>query len=106
MMEGESHKMSWHQLNSYCQNKCYICNNRVYKGTSIYWNDDGSHRVKHVACNITRNHFEREENSRVVLAHSDGTNAHNPSKSLDELSHDKAFQIRKQARENLRECYN
>ena len=105
-MKGESHKMSWHQLSSYCQNKCYICNNRVYKGTPIYWNDDGSHHVKHVACNITRNHFEREENSRIVVAHSDGTNAHNPSKSLDELSHDESFQARKQARENLRECYN
>ena len=97
--------MSWHKLKSHWPNTCHLCNNRIYEGTPIYWNDDGSHRVKHQACNITRNHFEREENSRVVVAHSAGTNAQNPSKSLDELSDDEAFQARKEARENLRECY-
>ena len=96
--------MSWHQLNSYCQNKCYVCNNRVYEGTPIYWNDDGTHRVKHVACNLGGSITLKDIGA--VIAQSDGTNVHNPSKSLDELSHDKAFQARKEARENLRECYN
>jgi hypothetical protein len=42
--------MSWKQMKSYYGNLCCVCHKIIYEGSPIFWNNDGSSRVKHYDC--------------------------------------------------------
>ena len=42
--------MSWKQMKSYYGNLCCVCHKNIYAGSPIFWNNDGSSRVKHFDC--------------------------------------------------------
>ena len=47
--------MTFRHIRSKFGNLCCVCRKNIYVGSEIYWNDDGSSKVKHYDCNaITR----------------------------------------------------
>ena len=36
-------------MSSYYENSCIECNQRIFPGTEIFWNNDGTHQVKHAS---------------------------------------------------------
>ena len=47
--------MTYRHMRSKFGNLCCVCRKNIYVGSEIYWNDDGSSKVKHYDCNaITR----------------------------------------------------
>ena len=49
----ENMLMTWRRMESKFGNLCCICRKNIYVGSEIFWNNDGSSRVKHYDCNAT-----------------------------------------------------
>ena len=103
--------MSWIEMNAKYPGRCCLCRKSVLQGARIFWNTDGSHRIRHSTHN---DEFRRHVggsgysdpsgfDSGITIV---GGSGGQPTRSLNDLSNDSDFRQRKQARENLRECYN
>ncbi len=42
--------MGWKQMKSRYGNRCCVCHKEIYVGSEIFWNNNGSHLVKHYDC--------------------------------------------------------
>ena len=49
----ENMLMTWRRMESKFGNLCCICRKNIYVGSEIFWNNDGSSKVKHYDCNAT-----------------------------------------------------
>ena len=49
----ENMLMTWRHMESKFGNLCCICRKNIYVGSEIFWNNDGSSKVKHYDCNAT-----------------------------------------------------
>ena len=49
----ENMLMTWRRMESKFGNLCCICRKNIYVGSEIFWDNDGSSRVKHYDCNAT-----------------------------------------------------
>jgi len=59
--------MSWNKIYSKYGNRCSSCQERNYKGSEIFWNNDGSHRVTHYRCGLKHQNISEESvDSNVV----------------------------------------
>jgi hypothetical protein len=102
--------MSWIEMQARYPGRCCTCTGDIFAGERIFWNNNGSHKVKHSS------HDRRNRDSSggnhgggrgpsfsggVIVGGGDI-----PTRSLAEISNDSDFQRRKEERENLRECYN
>jgi len=58
--------MSWIHLTSKFGNYCSSCQGRVNKGSEIFWNNDGSSKVKHYLCGLKPQNSEESVDSNVV----------------------------------------
>ena len=101
--------MSWIEMTARYNGRCCTCSGDIYVGERIFWNNNGSHKVKHSL------HDRRDRNGSGGI---DGGRSVSFSggvivggcdiqtRSLSCLLNDSDFQSRKDMRENLRECYN
>ena len=89
--------------------RCCICRKSVLEGARIFWNNDGSHKIRHcpkMACKTRSGGSGYSgpfgfDSGIIIVGGGD-----QPTRSLDEISNDEEFKRRKRERENLRECYN
>ena len=49
----ENMLMTWRRIESKFGNLCCVCRKNIYVGSEIFWNNDGSSKVKHYDCNAT-----------------------------------------------------
>tara|TARA_Y100000590_G_scaffold77614_1_gene86059 strand:- start:2221 stop:2526 length:306 start_codon:yes stop_codon:yes gene_type:complete len=101
--------MSWIEMTARYNGRCCKCINRVYPGQRIFWNNNGSHKVKHT----THDREDRDRSGRIGGGRGPSFSGgiivgggDIPTSSLIDISKDSDFQRRKEMRENLRECYN
>ena len=101
--------MSWIEMTARYNGSCCKCINRVYPGQRIFWNNNGSHKVKHTV------HGNENRDNAGGIGGGKGPSFSGgiivgggdiPTRSLIDISKDSDFQRRKEMRENLRECYN
>ena len=49
--------MTWIKMTTKYGNYCSSCQGRIYKGSEIFWNNDGSSKVKHYKMSIRTEQF-------------------------------------------------
>ena len=102
-----SQHMTWRRMNSRFGNLCCDCRKNIYVGSPIFWNNDGSHQVKHYDCGSDAPLGDRAISvpgeSVDSSALSWGSFPVFSQEESDEVFEKKNFEQRKQEREFFRE---
>ena len=105
-LRADNKLMSWIQMKSKYDNLCCDCHKNIYEGSEIYWNNDGSSKVKHSTCSSTTKGatVKKVSEETVDLAALDsGLFSIITEEEIDEIWEKKSFEQRKQEREFFRE---
>ena len=101
--------MSWIHMKSRFDNRCCDCHKNIYVGSEIYWNNNGSSKVKHSYCSATTKGAMAKkvfEQSVDLAALDQRLFPFISEEELDEFGEKKSFEQKKQEREFFREGFS